>query len=129
MLVLDENLPASQRLLLRNCRIRFRVIGEGISFSGATDENLIPALHQLPPSTFFTLDSDFYRPDWAHKRYCLVWLNVRALEAAEYIRRFLREPKFDTQAKRAGKVVRAHPQGLVYWHCGHGSALSSHWKH
>jgi hypothetical protein len=35
MLVLDENLPAGQRLLLRRWRIRFRVIGGEVAFSGA----------------------------------------------------------------------------------------------
>jgi hypothetical protein len=48
MLVLDENLPASQRLLLRKWRIRFRVIGIDVANRGTDDENLLPLLHQLP---------------------------------------------------------------------------------
>ena len=58
MLVLDENVPAGQRLLLRSWRIRFRVIGGEVAFSGAKDENIIPALHRLPNPTFFSLDRD-----------------------------------------------------------------------
>jgi hypothetical protein len=64
MLVLDENLPAGQRLLLRSWRIRFRAIGDEVAFSGAKDENLIPVLHRLPKPTFFSLDRDFYRRVW-----------------------------------------------------------------
>jgi hypothetical protein len=46
MLVLDENLPAGQRSLLRKWRIRFRVVGAEIAASGTLDPNLIPILHQ-----------------------------------------------------------------------------------
>ena len=69
MLVLDENLPADQRQLLRKWRIRFRVVGVEIAESGAEDENLIPVLHSLPRPTFFTLDRNFYRPAWAADGY------------------------------------------------------------
>src|SRR5262245_66062671 len=66
MLVLDENLPAEQRLLQRKWRIRFRAVGKEIGFSGTKDENLIPFLHRLPYPTFFSLDRDFHRRDLAH---------------------------------------------------------------
>ena len=78
MLVLDENLPAGQRLLPHKWRIRFR-------------------------------------PDLAHDGYCLVWLDVRGLEAARFIRRFLRHPAFNTSAKRMGLVIRAHVDGVSCW--------------
>ena len=42
MLVLDENLPAGQRQLLLERRIRFRVIGADVASSGTQDENLLP---------------------------------------------------------------------------------------
>ena len=96
MLVLDENLPAAQRLLLRRWRIHFRVVGLDLAAWGTDDENLIPALHRLPQPTFFSLDRDFCRPDWAHASYGLVWLDVADDRAAEFIRRFLRHPAFDT---------------------------------
>ena len=56
MLVLDENVPAGQRLLLRKARVKFRVIGVEVAGSGTTDENIIPVLHGLPRPTFFSLD-------------------------------------------------------------------------
>ena len=63
MLVLDENVPADQRRLLRKWRVHFRVVGVDVASWGAADENLISLLHQLFRPTFFTLDRDFHRPD------------------------------------------------------------------
>jgi hypothetical protein len=127
MLVLDENLPAGQRLLLRSWRIRFRAIGREVAFSGAKDENLIPVLHRLPNPTFFSLDRDFYRRDLAHPGYCLVWLDLRGSQAAEFIRRFMRHPSFDTQAKRMGGVARVHVGGVLWWRARQRSLQSLAW--
>lgn len=76
MLVLDENLPAGQRLLLRKQRLQFRVVGLDVAARGTQDEDLLPALRRLPSPTFFTLDKHFFRPDWRHLGYALVWLDV-----------------------------------------------------
>ncbi len=115
MLVLDENLPASQRQLLRNWRIRFRSIDVEVATSGIKDENLIAMLHRLAAPTFFSLDRDFFRPQKAHASYALVWLDVPAQSAAEYIHRFLRHSAFDTKAKRMGVVARVHVSGITFW--------------
>lgn len=127
MLVLDENLPAAQRLLLRKWGIRFRAVGVEVADSGAEDEDLIPVLHKLSRPTFFTLDRDFYRAEWVHPGHCLAWLDVRRREAAEFIRRFLRHPEFDTRAKRMGIVARVHPGGVVYWRAKARSPQSIPW--
>jgi hypothetical protein len=129
MLVLDENLPAGQRLLLRSWRVRFRAIGDEIALLGTKDENLIPILHRLPNPTFVSLDRDFYRRDLAHPAYCVVWLDVRGLQAAEFIRRFLRHPLFNTQAKRMGAVVRVHFDGVVCWRIKHRSPKAFAWSY
>jgi len=113
--------------LLREWRIHFRVIGAEVSFSGALDENLIPVLHRLPQPTFVTLDRDFHRSHLAHGRYCLAWLDVRNRLAADFIRRFLRHPLFDTQAKRMGVVARVHPDGIEFWQTDRRSLLSAPW--
>ena len=128
MLVLDENLPADQQQLLRRWRIRFRFVGVDMATSGAEDENLIPLLHRLPHPTFFTLDRHFYRRDWIHPSYCLVWLDVRRREAAEFIRRFLRHPIFNTQAKRIGIVARIHETGVTYWQARQRTSQSLLWR-
>lgn len=127
MLVLDENLPADQQQLLRKRRIHFRFIGLDVAESGAEDENLIPLLHRLSHPTFFTLDRDFYRRDWVHRNYCLVWLDVQRRDAAEFVRRFIRHRPFDTQAKRMGIVARLHAGGVNYWQAGKRSSLSVTW--
>jgi len=127
MLMLDENLPVGQRLLLRKWRIRFRVVGVDVASWGTDDENLIPVLHQLQRPTFFSLDQDFYRPAWAHSNYGLVWLDVADDRAAEFIRRFLKHPRFDTKAKRLGIVVRVHADRIVCWHLKQRSPQSVAW--
>jgi hypothetical protein len=127
MLVLDENLPASQRQLLHSWRIHFRVIGVDIADAGTTDENVVPVLHRLPRPTFFTLDRDFYRPEWVHPAYALVWPDVRGREAAGCIRRFLRHPAFDIQAKRMGIVARVHAGGVVVWRRGQRTPALIRW--
>jgi len=78
-------------------------------------EGIIPLLHRLKRSTFFTLDHGFYRPMLRHQGYCLVFLDTWEDEAAEYIRRFLPHAAFRTQAQRMGKVVRVSHNGASYW--------------
>ena len=128
MLVLDENLSASQRQLLRKWRIRFRFVGADVARSGAEDEDLISLLHELSQPTFFTLDRDFYRGDWVHPNYGLVWLDVGRHEAAVFIRRFLRHPLFDTKTKRLGVVARVHGDGVRWWRRKPRSPQSAPWR-
>ena len=112
MIILDENIIASQRALLRAWRIRFRRVGEEVAEFGAGDDRVASQLHRLSQPTFFTRDVDFYRHDLCHSHYCLVYLNVPEHEAAEYIRRVLRHSMFATHAKRGGCVVEASPGGM-----------------
>jgi hypothetical protein len=53
MLLVDENFPAGQQRLLRNKRLRFRVLGVDAGESGTKDENLFPLFHRylFPPSS------------------------------------------------------------------------------
>jgi hypothetical protein len=127
MLVLDENLPASQRLWLRRWRIPFRTVGGEVAPFGTADENLLPALRRLAQPTFFSLDRDFHRPMWAHSGYGLVWLDVTDERAAQFIRRFLKHPQFDTQAKRMGTVARVHKEGVQRWRIGRHTPESFPW--
>jgi hypothetical protein len=127
MLVLDENLPAGQRLLLRKWGIRFRLVGVDVASCGTHDEDLVSVLHRLARPTFFSLDRDFYRPNWAHPGYSLVWLDVSDDYAAEFIRRFLRHSSFNTQTKRMGMVARVHPRGVLCWRVKQRSPHSLLW--
>jgi hypothetical protein len=113
--VLDENIRADQRDLLHTWRIPVRQIGYDLHDKGLSDENIVPLLLQLRNPTLFTGDRDFVRRFLCHPRYCLVRLAVGKQEAASYIRRLLRHPNFDTQAKRMGSVLRVAPIGIAIW--------------
>jgi hypothetical protein len=106
MIVIDEHFPESQRQLLKGWRMRFRQIGYEIGRRGLQDVEIIPLLLQHRRSTFFTLDSDFDKVKYCHAHYGLVFLDVDEYEAASFIRRFLKQENFNTQAKRLGKVIR-----------------------
>lgn len=128
MNLLDENVPDSQRSLLRRKRVSIRQIGQDAGRKGMKDDAIIPLLHQLDRPTFFTLDGDFYDRRLCHKGYCLVHLDIEEDKAAEFILRVLRHPSLKTKAKRMGKVIRVEPSGIAVWriHEGKDSLLS--WK-
>jgi hypothetical protein len=115
MNILDENIPESQRLLLRSWRIRTQQIGHELGRRGMKDEKIITLLHQLRRPTFFTRDLDFYDPQLCHAGYCVVCLTVGQYETASFIRRFLKHPEFGTQSKRRGTVVRVSHTGMKVW--------------
>ena len=115
MNVLDENIPASQRQLLENWRIRPRQIGFNIGRRGLQDDEIIVFLQHLRRPTFFTRDDDFYDKQLVHAKYALVYLAVEKHEVAHFVRRLLRHPALDTQAKRVGAVIRASRAGLSVW--------------
>ncbi len=127
MNVLDENIPDSQRQLLRGWRIRVRQIGHEIGRQGIKDPDLVRLLARLKAPTFFTRDLRFYEPRLCDARYCLVVLAVEQHEAASFIRRILRHPAFDTRAKRMGAVVRATHAGIRMWRTGSSQEQSLRW--
>ena len=92
-----------------------RHIGHDIAREGIKDDEIIPFLHKLRYITFFTLDLDFYKRQLCHPNYSLVFMDVDSRQAAIYVRRVLRHPEFNTQAKRMGTVIRAEPSGLTVW--------------
>lgn len=79
------------------------------------DDEIIPFLQKLRRPTFVTRDEDFYVRRLCHAKYCLVYLAVEKHEAAAFVRRLLRHPDLDTQAKRMGTVVRVSRAGLTCW--------------
>ena len=115
MNLLDENIPDSQRQLLRSWRFRVRQIGHEVGRKGMKDEQIIPLLHRLDSVTFFTRDLGFYHRQLCHRSYCLVCLSVGQYEAASFIRQLLRHPSLNTETKRMGKVIRVAHAGLQIW--------------
>lgn len=112
MNLLDENVGDGQRERLRRQRIRVRHIGRDIGRKGIDDEEIVPLLHQLRRPTLFTHDVDFFDRRRCHPGYCLVYLDIAEDRAATYIRRVLRHPRLDTQAKRMGAIIRVSSAGI-----------------
>ena len=128
MIILDENIPESQRLMLTNWRIKYRQIGIEIGKMGIQDDAIISLLLKYNRPTFFTLDSDFNNRKLCHPRYCLIFLDVGQYEAASFIRRFLRFKKFDTMAKRMGAIIRLSHMGLLVWRRNFDKSQKHYWN-
>jgi hypothetical protein len=128
MNVLDENIPQSQRALLKAKGVAARQIGRELGRTGMKDDELIPLLHQLDRPTFFTLDDDFYARRLCHQRYCLVYLDLDEEMVAEYVLRLLRHRELDTRAKRMGRVIRVVPTGLALWRIRQEQELRLSWR-
>lgn len=127
MNILDENIPANQRQLLESWRVHVRQIGFSVGRRGMQDEELIPSLLGQRRPTFFTRDVDFYDRQLCHARYCLVYLDVDKNEVAAFVRRLLRHPACNTQAKRIGHVIRVSSAGLSIWRLHATKELALQW--
>ena len=115
MNILDENIIASQRQLLRSWRIKVRQIGFDMSAKGIKDQDIITLLIRHSNSTFFTRDVDFYNQALCHNRYCLVCLNVGLNDVATFVRRILRHVDFNTIRKRLGKVMLVSSSKIQFY--------------
>ena len=127
MIVLDENISAAEEAKLTGWGIRCRTIGVHVAAKGDDDAQLLTFLLTLARPTFFSHDQDFWDQSRQHSRYCLVWLDTEETEQAGFIRAFLRHPEFNTRAKRLGKVVRVHADGLTCHHSRHGRPKRIAW--
>ncbi|MEX2262023.1 MAG: hypothetical protein WD696_08720 [Bryobacteraceae bacterium] len=128
MIILDENILDGQRLLLEAWRLAARQIGVNLGRKGLKDEEIVVLLRQQRKPTFFTRDGGFYHPDVRHRSYCLVVTSVGQNEVAAFVRRFLRHPDFDTQAKRMGRVVRVSHAGLAVWRLRAQAEIHTVWS-
>jgi hypothetical protein len=115
MNVLDENVPIHQRDRLRAWRIRTRQIGRDLGAKGLQDQQIITLLQSTGRATCVTRDDDYDDPRLCHSSYCLVYLQVPDSQVAIYVRRVLKHPALNTQAKRMGAVVRASDTGVRIW--------------
>ena len=61
MILLDENIRQDQAIQLRRQRIPARFLVENFARTGIQDPGIIPLLHRLKQSAFFTHDRDFFR--------------------------------------------------------------------
>lgn len=108
MIILDENIVASQRVQLRKWRIRFIQIGKEAGRQGMKDlDEIIPLLHRSRRPTFFTHDLGFFDHSLCHKGYALICLDITAKETAVYIRRCLRQPEFQAETQRLAELPQS----------------------
>lgn len=128
MIILDENIIASQREQLKKWRIHFSRVGVHIGYRGIDDVDIMPLIQKMPKPTLFTRDSDFFKKYFCHKKYCIVFLNINQDEVAVYIRRFLRHPQFNTFAKRQGLVIRLVSSGFHFWELNVTHEHTLDWK-
>lgn len=128
MILLDENIPESQRQLLLRQRIRARQIGVDVARKGIADDAILPLLIALRRPTFFTRDLGFFDRTHRHRRYCIACLAVARDESAAFVRRFLRHSHFDTQAKRLGAVVRLSRARIRCWKLGTEAETIFSWE-
>lgn len=128
MNILDENILSDQRRLLKSWRIAVHQIGYDIGRKGMQDDAIVPLLHQLKQATFFTRDSDFYDRTLCHAQYCLVQLSVEKYEVANFVRRLLKHPQFNTSTKRKGTVMRVSHGGILVWYLHAETECWVEWK-
>jgi hypothetical protein len=129
MILLDENIAEDQCQHLRRWRIRFRQIGQNLGRQGMKDEEqILPLLHKLNGPTFVTRDLGFFDVRKRHAKYALVCLAVGQTEAASFLRRFLRNPAFNTKAKRRGTVARVSVVGIRVWRLDAKEEETVAWK-
>ena len=89
--------------------------------------DIIPLLHKLGRSTFFTRDLGLYDRVLCHPNYCIVCLAVGEFEAAEYTRRFLNLSQFKTRVKRMGSIVRMSSKRIRFWKIGESKETKLEW--
>lgn len=127
MNLLDENIREDQRALLQRWGIPVHQIGVDAGRKGLQDEEIIPWLHTLRETTFFTRDLGFNDRKLCHPQYYLVCLAVGKDEVAVFARRILRQPEVDTKAKRMSAVIRVSHTGFVIWRRNTLRPLSIRW--
>lgn len=129
MIILDENILEGQRLLLEAWGIRVRQIGLDVGRKGLEDEQIVVLLRSLRQPTLFSRDLGFYSPELRHPHYAIVAAAVGQYEIAGFVRRFLRHPRFDTHAQRAGTIARLAPSGISYWELRRQREKLAGWEH
>jgi hypothetical protein len=129
VIVLDHNIPKNEAKRLRRCRVHFQQVGFEVGRPEWDDQQeILRYLHRAKHVTFFSRDLGFFRPRLCHKNYCLVVITVPVLETALYVRRLLRHQRFNTRAKRQGKVIRISTAKIVWWQLGERRQLSLDWQ-
>ena len=128
MIIIDENINYSQRILLINWKIKIRQIGIELEYKGISDKNILSVLHKLRNPTFITRDDDFYNSKLCHQNYCLAYLRVEKNDSASFVRRFLKHYDFSSNDKRVGKVISVGYNSIKYYEFNKIGEVITKWK-
>lgn len=115
MYLLDENITKDQRELLERWRIRVKQVGVDFETKGIKDEQIVTLLQQINGILFITRDSVFFKKEYCHSRYCIVFLDIEKYEVAYFIRKFLKHPLFNSNKKRMGRVIKINQTLIQYY--------------
>jgi hypothetical protein len=115
MYLLDENITKDQRELLERWHFRVKQIGVDFKGKGIKDEQIITLIQQINGVLFITRDNDFFKKEYCHSKYCIVYLDVEKFEVAFFIRKFLKHPLFNTAKKRLGKIIKLNQTLIQYY--------------
>jgi len=113
--IFDENIPDTQRQLIKSWRIRIYQMGNDVGQKGIKDQEFLYFLLTKHKPVFFTRDLGFYKHHLCHPHYCLVCLAVTRDETAIFIRRLFNHPEFETFTKQMGTIIRVSHLGLYVW--------------
>lgn len=126
MFLLDENISELEALRLRRAGVRVRRISEVVRI-GTSDADIVRALRRLKRPLLFSQDEHFFQLKWLHAQYGLAYFDTSPTEIAEFARRFLGHPEFNTQAKRMGLVARLSSSGVSFWRAGDTQLRKINW--
>ncbi len=124
MYLLDENITKDQKELLEKWRYHVKQIGVDIAAKDIQDIQIITLLQQLHGVLFLTRDTDFFKQNYCHLNYCIVYLDVEKTETAYFIRKFLKHINFNTTAKRLGKIIKVN-QTLIQFYSVKSNSLTT----
>ena len=130
LFVLDDHLDVAtiRNPLLRWTTTRYmRDIRPG---EVVEDERVLAVLRTLRTPTFVTIDDWFWSRRHCDRRYCILYLALRAKEqhdTPELLRRLLRLPEFRTRAARMGKVAWVSRDHVSWWQVGDETEHSVQW--
>ena len=127
MIILDENVPESQRVAL--ARWKPLKIGYDLWTKGTQDEQIAVRLRHERNVTLFTLDRDFYneRRQYAHANCAIVFVDAPLDRFAAIVDRFLRHPSFRTHASRKGLVIKLTITSISTWRAADGIVTGLLW--
>jgi hypothetical protein len=141
LILLDENIPDSQRLAL----LGWRPLQIGLDYAekGIKDHQIVVKLREERNLTFFTEDGDFFRfrgqakgrgfardkdrGGYGHPNYAIAVVETPLDQFAWTVKRFLRHPAFRAFARRKGHVFKLTRTMVLCWRVADRSDFEIEW--